>query len=180
MAHGLRIRHHTRRSQMLPVPCLHLPRDPDRLHLYPPCGICKVVHPCKVIHLNLDAEGTDIVSEGVWAQLQRVPNWGGFRVVNTVENPPTKKMGLGEIRVQDVIEGVDVGGILALEDDNSRVYFDIGGNGGPPKKASINLRTVTIERYFELMARHGYSTERASKILIDAIWRDGPQTKGAQ
>jgi hypothetical protein len=180
MAEGIRIRHHTRRSQMLPVPLLHQPRL--NVAAYPECGRCRVVHPCKVVHVDLDAEGTAIVSESVWAQFQRVPNWAGFRVVNTVSNPPTQGVGLDAIRVASIIDGVDVGGILALEDGKNRVQFDMGGNGkgGTVEKAEVDLRTVTIEQYFELMARHGYGTERAGQILIQAIWRDGPQTKGAQ
>lgn len=164
---------------MLPVPLLHYPRsDPSR---YPPCGTCKVVHPCKIMHIQLDGDGTAIVSERGWQQLQRVPNHGGFRVVNTVDNPPPINVMLPPKQVQDLVEGVDVGGVLALERD-SRVHFDIGGNnnGGTVTKAAINLRTVTIEEYFERMARNGYGTERAARILMEAIWRDGPTTQGAQ
>lgn len=56
----------------------------------PTCRMCGRVHECKTYHLQLDAEGTAIVSTTVWARLQAMPDHGGFEPVNVVAKPPTQ------------------------------------------------------------------------------------------
>lgn len=66
---------------------------------FPPCFICGH-HDVKTYHLGerrdaqgvpiLDADGTTIVSETIWAGMQRMFDDGGFEKVNVVEAPPTQ------------------------------------------------------------------------------------------
>lgn len=88
---GIRIRHGTRRNQILPVPLLHKPHPWNTNQ----CGACErigltVVHPCKVLHLQLDPDGCTIVSREIWADLQQTTDCGGFRVTNLVPDPPAQ------------------------------------------------------------------------------------------
>lgn len=54
------------------------------------CVTCGTPHECKTYHLKMGADGTTIVSTGVWEQLQRMPDHGGFEIVNTVTEPPAQ------------------------------------------------------------------------------------------
>lgn len=179
MAEGIRIRHHTRVGQMLPVPLFKemLPN----LHLREPCQHCGVVHPCKVVHLELDSQGCAIISVPLWDKFRTYPNYLGFRVANTVATPPTQGVSMQTMRIRDIVSGINVGGILAKDTGPVRAIFDIGGNGAKDatKKAEVDLRTVTIEEYFELMARHGVGTDRAGQILMRAFVNSGPAGVGA-
>jgi hypothetical protein len=51
------------------------------------CQKCHEVHLCKVYHLDLDGEGTTIVSPEVWMNLQRITT--EFFMENEVKKPPT-------------------------------------------------------------------------------------------
>lgn len=159
---------------------LHQPRIDRRS--YDECGTCGVVHPCKVMHLNLDAEGTAIVSVPGWENLQRQPLNAGFTLANEVPNPPTQQLHLPGKPVQSMIEGVDVAGVLAAGlDNNDPIVFDMGGNGsGTTHKATVDLRTVTIEEYFEIMERNGFTSDQAANKLLTAVWDTGTGLKGAQ
>jgi hypothetical protein len=54
------------------------------------CGTCGVAHGCKTYHLQLDGDGTVIVSTTIWANLQRLHDRGGFEQVNVVATPPAQ------------------------------------------------------------------------------------------
>lgn len=85
MAEGIRIRHHSRRSQTVTVPMLSLPLQGPR----PVCSLCAQTHLCKTVHLVVDGEGTSIITRPTWNLIQgHAPNDGGFVVVNPVAEPP--------------------------------------------------------------------------------------------
>ena len=179
MAQGIRIRHHTRRSQMLPVPLFK--QEFPNWRLREDCLVCDVKHQCRVIHLDLDAEGCAIVSDMIWARFQEYPNQMGFTVTNVIQKPPAQGVQMNVLKVSDIIQGVDVGGILSSNGSPARAIFDIGGNGsgGKMTQAEVDLRTVTIDEYFDIMRRHGYNTDGAGRILMKAFLKDGPELKGA-
>jgi len=60
--------------------------DPNR-H---PCETCGQPHEFKTYHLQLDAEGTTIVSTGVWEKFLSAPDHFGFEQVNVVAEPPAQ------------------------------------------------------------------------------------------
>lgn len=97
MAEGIRIRHFKHRSTIVVIRDRARPFDtPTDCHL---CG----VHVCKTYHFDLDAEGSVIVSTGVWAALRGMadhydrdtgtfyPN-AGFDIANKVPEPPTQRL----------------------------------------------------------------------------------------
>lgn len=61
----------------------------------PICNICEhtgngyAQHFCKAYHIQLEADGTTIVSQTVWAGLQRCANQP-FEPANPVSTPPTQ------------------------------------------------------------------------------------------
>lgn len=64
----------------------------------PVCHICEAAgnppqHWCKTYHIQLEPDGTQIVSAGVWAGLQRCAD-NPFEIVNTVTKPPTQHLAL--------------------------------------------------------------------------------------
>jgi hypothetical protein len=63
-----------------------LPPNPSR----PACQVCGQPHQCKTYHLQMDGEGTVIVSTTIWARMQRLHDYGGFEPVNVVAKPPTQ------------------------------------------------------------------------------------------
>lgn len=54
----------------------------------PVCRICGRPHECKTYHLQLDAEGTVMVSTIVWENMSKLFDHGGFEPVNVVAKPP--------------------------------------------------------------------------------------------
>lgn len=100
MAEGVRVRHHTRRSQIVAVPMLSLPlkkRD------YQTCRWCGETHLCKVAHLLVDSEGTAIISRKTWELIRsHAPKAGGFQVANPVRQPPKQqvKPALAQMKVK--------------------------------------------------------------------------------
>lgn len=58
------------------------------------CGTCGVKHLVKTYHLQLRG-GSVIVSETIWAKFQTMPDNGGFKYLNHVENPPAQGIGPG-------------------------------------------------------------------------------------
>jgi hypothetical protein len=77
----------------------------DRSRLLPPnlhrpvCRLCGHPHQCKTYHLQLDGEGTIIVSTTIWARMQRLHDHGGFEPVNVVAKPPTQGLILPPVTV---------------------------------------------------------------------------------
>lgn len=63
------------------------------------CGYCGIPHDCKTYHLRLDEDGTDMVSVGVWNQLQRLVDNGGFRLVSHHPEPPTQGLVLPTAKI---------------------------------------------------------------------------------
>lgn len=47
-------------------------------------------HEVKTYHLQLDSQGTVIVSTTVWGRMQQLYDSGGFEPVNVVSKPPTQ------------------------------------------------------------------------------------------
>ena len=54
----------------------------------PTCRICGRPHECKTYHLQLDADGTIMVSTTIWANMLKMYDHGGFEQVNVVADPP--------------------------------------------------------------------------------------------
>ena len=156
MAEGIRIRHHTRRSQMLPVPLIYKPWSTVGR---PECGVCDTVHPCKVLHLDLDDTGAIIVSHGVKASLWKVPQHAGFRVVGTVANPPAQGISPETVKVK--LRGIEIGGGLEQPEPNRR--YATAATAGPATK------TVDLDTYVDTANRHGIETGTALNVLMATI-----------
>ena len=156
MAEGVRIRHHTRRSQMLPVPLIYEPWDTTGR---PECGVCHSVHPCKVLHLDLDDTGSVIVSAEVKEKIWRVPQHGGFRVDSAVAKPPTQGITPETVKVK--IRGIDIGGGLELAEPNRR-HATVTEPVAP-------TRTVDLDTYVNIAQRHGISINTALNVLLAKI-----------
>jgi hypothetical protein len=73
-----------------------LPADPHR----PACRLCGHPHTCKTYHLQLDADGTVIVSTTIWENMQRLYDHGGFEPVNVVAEPPAQGLIVPPARVR--------------------------------------------------------------------------------
>lgn len=85
---GVRIRHATLHSCLVLVPDLSRSlRKPYQ------CPTCNTVHACKTYHLNLDSDGTVIVSPEIWERLKRIQNHD-FSLENEVRKPPPQVVGL--------------------------------------------------------------------------------------
>lgn len=63
------------------------------------CRLCGRPHDCKTYHLQLDGDGTTLVSETIWAQLQKLYDRGGFELCNEVKEPPTQSIVVPTARV---------------------------------------------------------------------------------
>jgi hypothetical protein len=167
MSEGIRIRHHIRRNELLPVPLLHKPFPPGDKR--PDCGICQrffnrvTQHPCKTLHLQLDATGTVIVSSEIWADVQRTWNRGGFTVANQVLAPPTQVM--RPPTVQQRIDGIDLGGGLAATQRSQ--IFHAGGTTRPDYNPT--KRTVTLDEYMDVTGAIGVSPDVALNTLLASL-----------
>lgn len=74
------------------------PADGRRLaDVQPKCSICGVQHFHKTYHLQLDGDGTAIVSPTIWQHLEGMVDSAGFELVNYVADPPAQTIALGEI-----------------------------------------------------------------------------------
>lgn len=140
---------------MLPVPLLFEPWPTNRAE----CGICHVIHPCKVLHLTLDDTGAVIVSKEVKAKIWRVPTRGGFRVVNTVAKPPAQ--GIAPDTVKLKIEAVEIGGGLQVAEPKR--YATVAPEDPP------DTRLVDLEEYVAIAQRCGISIEAALNVLLKHI-----------
>lgn len=78
---GVRIKHPTAHSGVFLV--RHFRRYPVPIH----CERCQTFHIHKTYHLDLDADGTVIVSTTVFERLKEV-GLAGFSMVNVVKRPP--------------------------------------------------------------------------------------------
>ena len=156
MAEGIRIRHNVRRGQMLPVQLLFEPWPTNRAE----CGVCHTIHPCKVLHLTLDDTGAVIVSQEIKAKIWRVPTNGGFRVVNTVANPPAQ--GITPDTVKLKIDAVEIGGGLQTAEPNRR-YATVAPDNPP------DTRLVDLDTYVTVAQRHGVTIGAALNVLLANI-----------
>lgn len=150
---GVRIRHHARRSQMLPVPLLFEPHPTNRTE----CGACHVVHPCKVLHLQLDDTGATIVSYEIKAKVFRVPQQGGFHVVGHVADPPDQTIKPKTQKVE--LRGIPIAGGLQLDETTTR-HATVTPEAPAPSKM------VSLDEYVDVANRHGISTVVALNVLM--------------
>jgi len=91
MAEGIRIRHKSLKSVMLVVRDVSRPiLKPHSSYRFPVCGICGYPHEHKTYHLQLDSEGTLIVSQKVYDRIMALGDQAGFEKVNMVKDPPTQ------------------------------------------------------------------------------------------
>ena len=165
MAEGVRIRHHTRRNEILPVPLLNQP-----IVGAPECGLCLRVfgrvtaHPCKTLHLQLDGEGAITVSPEIWAALRKTVNAGGFTVANPVLAPPTQTMKPPTVQLK--IDGIDLGGELANPGPRPQIFTAAG-----PTRPDVTPaeRTVGFDDYLAATGRLGVSPEHAINTLLAAL-----------
>ena len=141
---------------MLPVPLLF---EPLSTIGRAPCNLCDKVHPCKVLHLDLDDTGAIIVSVEIKEKIWRVPTNGGFRVVGTVANPPAQ--GIFPETVKAEIRGIDIGGGLQVAE--KKKYATVTPDNLPP------TRTVDLEEYVTIAQRHGISIGTALNVLLAHI-----------
>jgi hypothetical protein len=58
----------------------------------PVCPHCGYPHDCKAYHLQLDAEGTVMVSTTIWENMLKLFDQGGFEKVNVVGDPPDQRI----------------------------------------------------------------------------------------
>jgi hypothetical protein len=55
------------------------------------CHMCGE-HQCKTYHLQLDGDGTVMVSTTIWERMQSMHDNGGFEKVNVVAEPPAQRL----------------------------------------------------------------------------------------
>lgn len=101
MAEGIRLRHDTLRSGMVRVATARRYPVPFTCNSCLKFGLDHV-HVFKTYHLLLDSEGYTYVSTTVLERLRTVPNLAGFKIANTVAEPPTQTvaMSFGSDRVK--------------------------------------------------------------------------------
>lgn len=58
----------------------------------PVCRLCGYIHDCKAYHLQLESDGTVIVSTTIWEHMQKMFDHGGFEKVNVVGDPPDQRI----------------------------------------------------------------------------------------
>lgn len=94
---GIRIRHKTLKSVMLVIRDKARPIKAPEGYVFPKCATCGYPHDVKTYHLNLDSEGTIIVSLEIYRNLQKLVDHGGFDFANHVPDPPTQKIILPKV-----------------------------------------------------------------------------------
>lgn len=167
MPEGIRIRHHTRRNEILPVPLLHKP-FPD-VTVVPVCGVCQrffgrsTKHPCKTLHLTLDDAGSVIVSQEIWADLQLTANRGGFTLANPVLKPPTQIM--RPPTVKQPVDGIELGGSLAAH-KRAQVFTPAGTTRTDYTPPS---REVSLDEYLDVTGELGVTPAQALNTLLAAL-----------
>jgi hypothetical protein len=65
----------------------------------PACRLCGHPHEYKTYHLQLDGEGTIIVSTTIWENMRKLFDHGGFEEVNVVAKPPAQGIVLPTAKV---------------------------------------------------------------------------------
>ena len=79
---GFRIRHREVTNRILTIV------DPVQPYTLPyACPTCHLTHVFKTYHVELDDEGSAIVSLEVWSHIQRIPAHG-LQLMNEVVKPP--------------------------------------------------------------------------------------------
>jgi len=91
-AQGIRIRHKTLKGVLLVVRDQKRPIPNPHNYKLPICSSCMVPHDVKTYHLQLDDEGTIIVSKTVYERLSALDDRAGFETSNTVNSPPTQTL----------------------------------------------------------------------------------------
>lgn len=167
---GVRIRHHTRRNQRLPVPLLHKP-----FPVAHECHVCHTWHPCKVLHLDLDGEGAVIVSPEIWGDLQRTTNRGGFTVDGEIAKPPAQTIAPETIKLE--LRGVDLAGTLAHTGPR-RETFTATAPRSTTRDAQPAARTVTVDEYVDVAGRNGVDVADALNLLLAKVLMEGTATHG--
>ena len=95
---GHRLQHSHLRFGLFTVPIPWIPIDKGKGYL---CPTCQVTHMVKTIHLQLDSDGTVIVSQGVYERLKKAGlETHGLTRIGTVLNPPTLGIARGKTRAQ--------------------------------------------------------------------------------
>lgn len=172
MPEGIRIRHHTRRNQMLPVPLVYEPWPWNRRT----CDLCHTIHPCKVLHLDLDAEGAVMVTAPLWRKIQKVPQSGGFQLANPVLHPPKQDMRPQTQKVK--LEGIDIGGGLQERAEGRMVFYPGQTRAATrPWEYQPDKRTVTLDEYVDISNRLGFKTSTALNVLMAKILGFKPEAK---
>jgi hypothetical protein len=72
------------------------------------CGRCNTVHTMKTYHLDLDGEGSVVVSETVFQRL-REAGMPGLEALNHVANPPTQHVSITDETPPAYVGGVTEG-----------------------------------------------------------------------
>jgi hypothetical protein len=93
---GIRVTHKQARGVVYLVPIVKKPFVGQSLDT---CPTCQVIHPCKTVHLWLDADGSCLVSLGVFADLYEA-GMPDLMVTGEEINPPTLNFGPGVTREQ--------------------------------------------------------------------------------
>lgn len=100
---GVRLFHKSAKSGTLVI--IH----PTRRYRQPfACPKCEKVHTRKAIHLNLDDQGSVIVSLGVLKELKEA-GMPGLAIANEVNNPPPQTLYVGSNPKAFQVEEVDMG-----------------------------------------------------------------------
>ncbi len=101
---GVRLFHESLRN------CVYVVVHPTKGYKHPYlCPTCNKQHERKSIHLNLDSEGSVIVSSGVLEDLRQA-GMPGLTIANEVTNPPMQTLFMGSQAHAFEIQEVDVGG----------------------------------------------------------------------
>lgn len=88
---GIRIRHLTKRfPEVALVPVISKPFFGASLDT---CPTCRVIHPCKTVHLWLDDMGSCLVSQGVLDDLLAA-GMPELQVIGGTESPPDLDIGM--------------------------------------------------------------------------------------
>lgn len=96
MAEGIRIRHTVVKNATVVVRDIMRPIPNPKNIPWVGCSKCRLPAPghegFKTTHVDVDHDGYAIVSQGVWDQLQRFIDTGGFEYANPVPEPPRQNM----------------------------------------------------------------------------------------
>ena len=177
MAEGLRIRHHTRRNQMVLVPLFHkmFPEaEAGQEYLLPECGKCKTVHLCKTLHLQVDGEGAVLVSKEIWADMQRTPRNGGFILESAVAKPPPQTL-QPETKIIK-IDGISMDGMI--KQPKRKMHSSAGAR--KQEDELVAEHTWTYDQFIDICNSMGIPTDRARNLLLWSMLRPTTKTNGQE